>query len=90
MSTLQQPIKSEENLHMIERICNSQTNLKQSISQRCTILMTLEERVMPPLVAIKGKELGSQLKEQQKSKVLREVYRFSVDINTIEMNYKCL
>lgn len=81
LTTLPQPI---------ERLRNSQMKPKHCIFQIYKILTVMAEPKIPPYMEKWEKELGTQLNEQQLGKVLRMVHSSAVDINTIEINYKCL
>lgn len=52
--------------------------------------MGLEGLGMTSFIEKWEKEFGSSLKVQQVSKILRAGHGFAMDINTIEMNCKCL
>lgn len=65
MTTLLQPIRSEENLNSMEQLFNLQTKLKHGISQIYKILMRLEGPGIPPFTEKWEKELESRLKSKK-------------------------
>lgn len=88
VSSLPQPIRSGEDLSELERLCLVDST-KGILSKIYKLLLSGEGTEVPPFIRKWERELGSQ-KDNTIRKILELNHSSAVDINTAEMNYKCL
>lgn len=89
IKNLPQPIRSGEELSMLERLFVDK-DPRNTVSKMCKILLRAEEVEIPPFVRKWEKELGTTRDKKFIGKILNLAHASAVDSRTAEMNYKCL
>lgn len=90
VNTLPHPLREEEKLSPLEKLCFTRTPLKNGISKIYGILTDLDGQGRPEYIEQWEKELDSKLEDQKVEKMMGMGYNNAWDMNTIEMSYKFL
>lgn len=90
VSALPTPLRGEKDLTWMEQLCNTQKENQHGITKIYCALAEVGEVNMPPFIERWENELAKKLTLEQKNTILRAAQGLAGDINTREMNYKCL